>query len=142
MSHFHSRTCSASSREAVTAGRRTSCTGRAFTRSILDINSTVRPDFAIVDGILGMEGNGPIQGDPKPCGILVAGDDPVAVNATCARIMGLVPERIDYLAHAGLLLGHLQRENIRQLAEPPESVQTSFAVLDTFKHLRVEHAHS
>ncbi len=33
--------------------------------SILDINSTVRPDFAIVDGIVGMEGNGPIQGTAK-----------------------------------------------------------------------------
>jgi uncharacterized protein (DUF362 family) len=89
-----------------------------------------------------MEGNGPIQGDAKPCGLLVAGDDPVAVDATCARIMGLVPERIDNLAHAGLLLGHLKRENIRQLGESPESVQTSFAVLEAFKRLRGEHGQS
>jgi uncharacterized protein (DUF362 family) len=113
-----------------------------LTHSILDINSTVRPDFAIVDGIVGMEGNGPIQGDAKPCGLLVAGDDPVAVDATCVRIMGLVPERIDYLAHAGLLLGHMKRESIRQLGESPESVQTSFVVLDAFKRLRGEHGHS
>ena len=113
-----------------------------LTRSILDINSTVRPDFAIVDGIVGMEGNGPTQGDAKPCGLLVAGDDPVAVDATCARIMGLVPERIDYLAHAGLLLGHLKRENIRQLGESLGSVQTSFAVLDAFKRLRGTHGRS
>ena len=113
-----------------------------LTRSILDINSTVRPDFAIVDGIVGMEGNGPIQGEAKPCGLLVAGDDPVAVDATCARIMGLVPERIDYLAHAGLLLGHLSKEKIRQLGVSPESVLTPFAVLDAFKRLRGEHGHS
>jgi len=113
-----------------------------LTRSILDINSTVRPDFAIVDGIVGMEGNGPLQGDAKPCGVLVAGDDPVAVDATCVRIMGLVPERIDYLAHAGLLLGHLKRQNIRQLGEPPESVRTCFTVLDAFKRLRGEHGNS
>ena len=62
-----------------------------LTRSILDINSTVRPDFAIVDGIVGMEGNGPIQGTPKSGGIIVLGDDPVAVDATCTRIMALVP---------------------------------------------------
>src|ERR1700693_1169364 len=36
-----------------------------ITRSLLDINSTVRPGFAIVDGIVGMEGNGPTQGTPK-----------------------------------------------------------------------------
>jgi uncharacterized protein (DUF362 family) len=73
---------------------------------------------------------------------LVVGDDPVAVDSTCARIMGLVPERIKYLAQAGLLLGHLKSENIRQLGESPESVRTCFAVLDAFKRLRDEHAHS
>jgi uncharacterized protein (DUF362 family) len=113
-----------------------------LTRSILDINSTVRPDFAIVDGIVAMEGNGPLQGDAKPCGLVVAGDDPVAVDATCARIMGLVPERIDYLAHAGLLLGHLKRENVKQLGESLESVRTPFAVLDAFARLRGEHVHA
>src|ERR1035438_9817720 len=59
--------------------------------SILDLNSTVRPDFAIVDGIIGMEGNGPIQGTAKRSGVLVLGDDPVAVDGTCARVMGLEP---------------------------------------------------
>ena len=113
-----------------------------ITPSILDINSTVRPDFAIVDGIVGMEGNGPLQGEARPCGLIVAGDDPVAVDATCARIMGLVPERINYLTQAGLLLGHLKSEKIRQLGESPESVRTCFAVLDAFKRLRDENAQS
>jgi len=113
-----------------------------LTRSILDINSTVHPDFAIVDGIVAMEGNGPLQGDAKSCGLLVVGDDPVAVDATCTRIMGLVPERIDYLAHAGLLLGHLQIEKIKQLGESLESVRTPFAVLDAFKRLKGEYAHA
>jgi len=108
-----------------------------LTRSILDINSTVRPDFAIVDGIVGMEGNGPIQGSPKTCGVLVLGDDPVAVDATCTRIMGLVPERIDYLSHAGLLLGHLQDEKIRQLGESIASVRTPFAVMEAFNRLKM-----
>jgi uncharacterized protein (DUF362 family) len=103
--------------------------------SILDINSTVRPDFAIVDGIIGMEGNGPIQGSPRPSGVLIMGDDPVAVDATGARVMGLVPERIDYLAKAGLLLGHLQPEKIRQLGESVASVRTPFAVLPAFQKL-------
>ena len=54
---------------------------RAFTRpgidqSILDINATVRPHLAIVDGIVGMEGDGPIMGTPKPAGVLVMGTEP------------------------------------------------------------------
>ncbi len=106
-----------------------------ITSSILDINSTVRPDFAIVDGIVGMEGNGPIQGTPKRSGVLVLGDDPVAVDATCVRVMGLEPQRIDYLAKAGALLGHLQPAKIRQLGETVASVRTPFAVLPAFQKL-------
>ena len=106
-----------------------------ITRILLDINSTVRPSFAIVDGIVGMEGNGPMQGKPKPCGVLVMGDDPVAVDATCARIMGLVPERIDHLVQASYLLGHLKEENIRQLGESVPRVRTPFEVIPEFRRI-------
>ena len=105
-------------------------------KSILDINAALRPDFAIVDGIVGMEGNGPIQGTPKPCGVLVLGDDPVAVDATCCRVMGLRPEKVKYLNAAGTLLGHVDAAKIQQLGETVESVRTPFAVLDEFKELR------
>ena len=107
-----------------------------ITRALLDINSTVRPDFAIVDGILGMEGNGPIQGVPKHCGVLVLGNDPVAVDSTCARIMGLEPERIEHLAQASYLLGHLKEEKIRQIGDNIASVQTPFEVVAAFRRLR------
>ena len=106
-----------------------------ITGSILDINSTVRPDFAIVDGIVGMEGNGPIQGTAKASGVLILGEDPVAVDSTAARVMGLEPERIDYLAKAGTLLGHLRPDKIRQLGESVRSVRTPFAVLPAFQKL-------
>ncbi len=105
-------------------------------RAILDINAAVRPDFAIVDGIVAMEGNGPIQGQSKPCGVLVVGDDPVAVDATCARMMGLLPEKIKYIAQAATLLGHIQPEQIQQIGESVSSTRTPFAVLDVFNHLR------
>ncbi len=101
-------------------------------RSLLDINATVGPDFAIVDGIVGMEGNGPIQGVPKPCGVLVVGDDPVAVDSTCARIMGLVPEKLQDVRRAALLLGNMDASRIHQIGESIESVRTRFHVLDAF----------
>lgn len=101
-------------------------------RAILDINAAARPDFAIVDGIVGMEGNGPIQGTPKASGVLVFGNDPVAVDATCCRVMGLVPERVKYLAHAGTLLGHVKADKIQQVGESIASVRTPFAVLPAF----------
>lgn len=102
-------------------------------RAILDINAAARPDFAIVDGIVGMEGNGPVQGTPKGSGVLVFGNDPVAVDATCCRVMGLVPERVKYLSRAGTFLGHLQTNKIQQLGESIASVRTPFAVLPAFR---------
>jgi uncharacterized protein (DUF362 family) len=104
-------------------------------RSILDINAAARPDFAIVDGIMGMEGNGPIQGTPKAAGVLLFGDDPVSVDGTACRVMGLLPEKLDYLARAGTMLGHVEISKIQQLGEQIESVKTPFAVLPEFGRL-------
>ena len=104
-------------------------------RTILDINAAVRPDFAIVDGIVGMEGNGPTQGRPKASGVLVFGNDPVAVDATCCRVMGLRPERVRYLGQAGTLLGHLQVDKIEQVGESIESARQAFEVLPSYRRL-------
>jgi uncharacterized protein (DUF362 family) len=105
-------------------------------RSILDINAAVRPDFAIVDGIVGMEGNGPLQGALKPAGVIILGNDPVAVDATCVRVMGLLPEKVKHIAQAATLLGHIDPEKIHQLGEPVATVRNPFSVLQEFRHLR------
>ena len=47
--------------------------------------------MAIVDGIIGMEGDGPLFGKSHAAQVLVIGRDLVAVDATCARIMGFEP---------------------------------------------------
>src|SRR5690606_17715302 len=80
---------------------------RGIDNSIVDLAATVRPGLAIVDGVVGMEGDGPIMGSPKPVGCVVLGADPVAVDATCARVMGLNPSKIAYLDAAGGFLGNL-----------------------------------
>jgi uncharacterized protein (DUF362 family) len=103
--------------------------------AILDINAAVKPDFAIVDGIVGMEGNGPIQGTSKACGALIFGDDPVAVDATCCRVMGLLPERIKYLAAAGTMLGHINVDKIQQVGEVIAALRSKFAVVKEFSVL-------
>jgi uncharacterized protein (DUF362 family) len=108
--------------------------------SILDINAAARPDFAIIDGIIGMEGNGPVQGTPKAAGVLLFGDDPVAVDATACRVMGLKPEKVPYLGRAGTLLGHLEASKIHQLGEKVEAVRTSFSVISDFQALVANHA--
>jgi uncharacterized protein (DUF362 family) len=98
--------------------------------AILDIVSTLLPQFAIVDGIVGMEGDGPIMGTPKPAGVLVLGRNLPAVDATCARIMGINPHRVHYLAEAARHLGPVYASDIIQVGEPVASVRTDFKLLD------------
>ena len=104
--------------------------------SIVELNRHFRNTFAIVDGVVGMEGNGPIQGTPKQAGVLVMGRDLVAVDATCCRIMGIDPEKVDYLRMAADM-GHVHAERIEQRAETVASVQSNFALIDEFQHLRL-----
>ena len=103
--------------------------------SILDIAGVVRPRYAIVDGIVGMEGNGPIDGTSKPVGLLVFGDDPVATDVTSATIMGMDPGRIAYLQEAGRFLGQADPSRIRQAGEDPAAVITPFAPAPGFANL-------
>ena len=69
-------------------------------RSILDLWHAIEPGFGIIDGIVGMEGDGPIMGQAKASGVLFMGEHLPAVDATAARFMSLVPERMPYLANA------------------------------------------
>jgi uncharacterized protein (DUF362 family) len=98
--------------------------------SILDIHATVKPHFAIIDGIVGMEGDGPIVGTPKPAGVLVMGRDLPAVDATAARIMGIDPLKIAYLRSAHGSIEAILPENIIQRGENIASVRTDFQLLD------------
>ena len=99
-------------------------------QSILDINATVKPQVAIVDGIVGMEGDGPIMGTPVHSGILVIGRNLPAVDATCARVMGLNPEKIGYLALAPETLGPIAETLIEQRGETIGRVRKPFSLID------------
>src|SRR5439155_1228830 len=70
---------------------------KGIERSILDICATVPVHFVIADAIVAMEGNGPLSGKPRPLNRIVLADDPVAADATCARLMGLDAERIVHI---------------------------------------------
>jgi uncharacterized protein (DUF362 family) len=99
--------------------------------SILDINATLKPHFAIVDGIVGMEGDGPIMGDRKRVGVLVMGRNLAAVDATCCRIMGIDPYRVSYLERADNWLGPISEGAIEQRGETIVTVRTNFNLIET-----------
>jgi uncharacterized protein (DUF362 family) len=105
--------------------------------SILDINSSLPvPQFAIVDGIVGMEGNGPLQGQAKNSGVLIFGNDLVAVDATAARVMKIEPRKISYLEMAGEFLGNLATDRIEQIGEQLDKFQQDFRVIQEFQELK------
>jgi hypothetical protein len=54
--------------------------------------------FALVDGIVSMEGNGPLRGTPRSTGVIIGGDDPLAVDVTAATLMGFDWQRIRLLS--------------------------------------------
>lgn len=106
--------------------------------SIVELTRLFGPkSFAIVDGIMGMEGNGPIQGTPKKAGVMVMGSDLPAVDATCCRIMGIDPARVEYLQIAADRYGITDAARIDQRGETIASVRTDFKLIREFKHLRL-----
>jgi uncharacterized protein (DUF362 family) len=109
---------------------------RGIDNSIVDIAATRTPDLAIVDGIVGMEGDGPLNGTPKPVGVLVMGCDLVAVDATCCRLMQLDPEKVGYLVLGSRKkLGLLPAGRIEQLGETIEDRAQPFDTVPHFKPL-------
>jgi uncharacterized protein (DUF362 family) len=102
--------------------------------SIVDLHHLFPRQFALVDGIVGMEGNGPIQGTPKSAGVLVAGADVVAVDATCCRIMDIDAKKIDYLRIAR---GeeNLGESAFRQIGERVSTVRTPFDLVDPWRQI-------
>jgi uncharacterized protein (DUF362 family) len=66
--------------------------------TIIGLYEALPPVLALVDGIIGMEGNGPLAGKPVQHGLLAAGRDPLAVDITCAQLMGFAIDSIPYLA--------------------------------------------
>lgn len=104
---------------------------------IADLHGLFRNQFCIVDGIEGMQGNGPILGTPKRAGVLVSGSHPPSVDATCCRIMGIDPKRIKYLDLVARRTGW-RVSDVRQIGEPARSVYTPFDLPPGFERLRLE----
>ncbi len=86
---------------------------KGIPRWILDLQDIVRPKFAIVDAIVAMEGDGPINGTAKPAHFIAMGDDLAAVDATCIRTMGFTLDDIPYIKLAGLVVGNVDESQIK-----------------------------
>jgi len=110
---------------------------KGIPNSILDLNATIRPHLAIVDAVTAMEGDGPIMGRPRDMGFIAMGADPVAVDSTCARIIGLDPGKITYLAQASRFLGLSDERRIDHRGESPARYATRFDIVPALASLRL-----
>jgi uncharacterized protein (DUF362 family) len=99
--------------------------------SIIGIYKILPPVLSVIDGIIGMEGDGPLFGRPVPHGLLAVGRDPVSVDVTCARLMGFSLESIPHLklaAWAGVGQAHrievhgAPAERLERHYQPPPTV--------------------
>lgn len=100
-----------------------------ISQSIADISTTLDPGFAIVDGIVGMEGDGPLNGTAINSEVLVMGNNLTAVDSTAARIMSIYPENLFYLSLMLPYGGTVNEALINQVGEQITDVQSDFEVL-------------
>jgi len=94
---------------------------------VIDLLSAVKPRLAVVDAIICQEGVGPVFGKPVEMNLILAGKDLVAVDATCARLIGYSPGEILLTVNAAARgLGTMDPDQIDQVGEPLESVKRRF----------------
>jgi uncharacterized protein (DUF362 family) len=107
---------------------------------ITDVASIFKIDYTVVDGIWGMEGNGPISGDPISMDLIIAGADPVAVDAVCTAIMGFNPKNIGHITLAAEHgLGVADLDQIIVEGESIADVQEMFEIVPEDSRWPSEH---
>jgi len=92
-----------------------------------------KPTLCVVDGIVGMEGNGPIKGTPVHFRTVIAGEDPLIVDAACCYAMGINPNKVKHLRLCAKYEGRRVPEinQIKAIGEELESVRKNFVSAPT-----------
>ncbi len=98
-----------------------------FAKMLIDLADRLAPALTIVDGIVGMEGDGPSGGTPVEMGVLMASSSPLAVDTLACELTGLSPEQV-WTQKIAIGLG-------RPEAELP-GIQLEGPPLSSLKHLK------
>lgn len=67
---------------------------------VVDINTVIKPALTVIDGFVGMEGKGPVDGTPVTMNLIIAGTNVVATDATACRVMGIEPSKVKHIRKA------------------------------------------
>jgi uncharacterized protein (DUF362 family) len=91
---------------------------------IAELVNVISPDLIVVDGIVGMEGDGPINGSRKRANALVMGKGMLETDLVCCQIMGIDPSKVRHLTYA--IEKHLGYSNPKLKGAKIEDLRTSF----------------
>jgi uncharacterized protein (DUF362 family)/Pyruvate/2-oxoacid:ferredoxin oxidoreductase delta subunit len=72
----------------------------SFARMLVELSAILKHRLTILDAVTAMEGNGPGSGDPRRLGLIIAGEDAVAIDVVSAIIVGLSPMQIPVIRAA------------------------------------------
>jgi uncharacterized protein (DUF362 family) len=94
-----------------------------FMTMLVELYAALAPRLTIMDAVVGMDGNGPGSGTPRPIGVIIAGQDAVGVDTVSARLVGVAPESLPLLQAARAAgIGETRQERIKVLGDPLASV--------------------
>jgi uncharacterized protein (DUF362 family) len=101
----------------------------------------VRSDLIVVDGLTAMEGNGPLIGTPREVGAIIAGTNPVSVDAVCSTMMCFDPYAVEHIARAHREgLGEIELEKLELVGDGLDQFvcefQRPYSLRATLKSLR------
>lgn len=102
-----------------------------LTEAICCMTSCRMPDLCIVDGLIAMEGKGPISGTPKRLNLLIAGNNVVSTDFFCAKLMGFRPKAVPHLKLA--MKTHLGNSNYELLGDILNPINQRFKFLPMWK---------
>lgn len=71
-----------------------------FGGMLIDLLQTVQPDMAILDAVIGMEGDGPAGGEPRKVGLILGSEDLLNLDLAACYLIGMPPMRVPYLENA------------------------------------------
>jgi len=118
-----------------------------FCRLLIDIYRFLNPALTIIDGVIAMDGPGPINGRARSLGYIVGGTDPVACETVCAKLVNIRPQDVPIIKTAQKtgfgcselgeikILGDGFGENICMDFEPAEPLAIRFSLLHVCKSI-------
>ena len=108
----------------------------SFMGMLVELARLLKPRLTIMDSVVGMEGNGPGSGDPRTIGVIIAGQDPVAIDVVCGDIVGVAPDVLPVVRAAFAAgFGESKLENIRIRGESLSEVLVKHFLLPPREHL-------